>query len=127
VGNSRLGPDLANVGARLPDENWQLLHLYHPRTVVPGSIMPAYQYLFETRKISGKPSPRALKLSGKFAPKAGYEVVPKEEVLQLVSYLLSLRITQPLFEAPATQLAPDKGATNSPAATNAAAGGTPNP
>jgi cbb3-type cytochrome oxidase cytochrome c subunit len=129
VGNSRLGPDLANVGARLPDANWHLLHLYHPRTVVPGSFMPAYQYLFETRKISGKPSPRALTLPAAFAPKAGYEVVPKEQALQLVAYMQSLRVDQPLFEAPATQLAPatPAGGTNAPAATNAAAGGTPTP
>jgi cbb3-type cytochrome oxidase cytochrome c subunit len=131
VGNSRLGPDLANVGARPLDANWHLLHLYHPRTVVPGSIMPAYQYLFETRKIGRYPSPNALKLSDNFAPKPGYEVVPTEEATRLAAYLESLRLNQPLFEAPATQLAPSGGAnagTNAPAATNAPAGpNTPKP
>jgi cbb3-type cytochrome oxidase cytochrome c subunit len=130
IGNSRLGPDLANVGARPMDANWHLLHLYHPRTVVNGSIMPAYQYLFETRKIGRQPSPDALKLPEAYAPKAGYEVVPKPEALQLVAYLQSLRLDQPLFEAPASQLAPaapaagETGATNAPGATNAAAATT---
>src|SRR5205085_7197416 len=74
TGNSRLGPDLSHVGARPLDANWHLLHLYDPPTVVDGSIMPAYRYLFETRRIGRQPSPDALKLPEKFAPKAGYEV-----------------------------------------------------
>ena len=127
IGNSRLGPDLANAGARPMDANWHLLHLYHPHTVVPGSIMPAYQYLFETRKIGRQPSGGALKLPEAFAPKAGYEVVPRAEALQLVAYLQSLRLDQPLFEAPATQLAPATPATNAPAATNAATNAAANP
>jgi cbb3-type cytochrome oxidase cytochrome c subunit len=131
VGNSRLGPDLAHVGARPMDVNWHLLHLYHPRTVVPGSIMPAYQYLFETRKIGKQPSPQALKLPEQFAPKPGFEVVPKDEAFQLVVYLQSLRVDQPLFEAPGPQLAPAPAAaagTNAPADTNApAAADTPKP
>jgi len=121
VGNSRLGPDLANVGARSMDANWHLLHLYHPRTVVKGSIMPAYQYLFETRKIGRQPSPNALKLPESFVPRGGYEVVPKDEALKLVAYLQSLRVDQPLFEAPAPQLAPPATSTNSPVTTNAPA------
>jgi cbb3-type cytochrome oxidase cytochrome c subunit len=119
VGNSRLGPDLANVGARNPDANWHLLHLYNPRTVVEKSIMPAYQYLFVTRPLGKKPSPNALKLDGKFA-REGFEVVPTTEALQLVAYLQSLRADTLLFEAPMTQLAPPPAAsgTNAPA-TNA--------
>ena len=122
VGHSRLGPDLANVGARMPDANWHLQHLYHPRTVVEGSIMPAHQYLFETRRIGKQPSPNALRLTGKFAPPAGFEVVPKEEAVQLVEYLRSLRADAPLFEAPLPIVAPPSSAgTNAPGATNAPA------
>ncbi len=121
VGHSRLGPDLSNVGARLPDRDWHLLHLYDSRTVVNGSIMPAYRYLFETRRVGKQPSPHALKLTGKFAPQDGFEVVPKAEALQLVDYLRSLRADTPLFEAPLPQLAPPTaaGSTNAPGATNA--------
>jgi len=127
VGNSRLGPDLSHIGARMPDANWHLLHLYDPRTVVPGSIMPAYRYLFETRRIGKQPSPEALKLSGKFAPKDGYEVVPTAEALQLAAYLQSLRVDTALFEAPLAQFPSVPSGTNAPVATNAAAANTPNP
>lgn len=122
IGNSRLGPDLANIGIRMPDANWHLMHLYHPRTVVKGSIMPAYQHLFDVRPIGKTPSPDALVVPEEFAPKKGYEIVPKPEAHQLVAYLQSLRLDTPLFEAPGTLVAPAPAApgTNAPAATNAA-------
>ena len=120
--------DLSNIGARMPDLSWHLEHLYDPRTRVNGSLMPAYHYLFETRLIGKQPSPYALQLTGKFAPKPGYEVVPTTEALQLVAYLQSLRADVPLFEGPMTQLAPPPApaGTNAPGATNAPAANTPN-
>ncbi len=107
VGHSRLGPDLANYGQRAPSVALILQHLYHPRTTMPGSTMPAHQFLFETRPIGKKPSPDALQLPESFAPKPGkdgrpLEVVPKPEALQLAAYLQSLRVNTPLFEAPAS-------------------------
>ena len=123
TGNSRLGPDLSHIGARMPAADWHLLHLYDPRTVVKGSIMPAYRYLFETRKMGKAPSPDALKLTDAFAPPKGNEVVPKSEAQQLAAYLQSLRIEGALPEAPLTPPAPAEVATNAPAA----AAGTPNP
>jgi cbb3-type cytochrome oxidase cytochrome c subunit len=121
VGNSRLGPDLSNYGTRAPSPELMLAHLYDPRLTMPGSIMPAYRYLFETRPAGKQLSPNSLKVTGKFAPEASQEVVPKTEALQLVAYLQSLRADTALFEAPMTQLAPppaDVG-TNAPGATNA--------
>ena len=61
-GSQRVGPDLANVGARLPDANWHLLHLYAPQLQVKGSTMPPYRFLFEKRRIERRPSPEALVL-----------------------------------------------------------------
>lgn len=116
VGNSRLGPDLSNIGARMPLAGWHLLHLYHPHTVLPGSVMPAYRYLFETRPVGKRPSPDALKLTGQFAPPAGFEVVPKPEAQKLVAYLQSLRVETSLFEAPLTPVPAPVAATNAPAA-----------
>ncbi|MFO1488215.1 MAG: cbb3-type cytochrome c oxidase subunit II [Verrucomicrobiota bacterium] len=100
LGALRIGPDLANVSTRLPDANWHLAHLYAPKSVVEGSPMPSYRYLFQTRKVQGQPSPDALKLKKEFAPAEGYEVVPTPEAKQLVAYLLSLHADTPLFEAP---------------------------
>jgi cytochrome c oxidase cbb3-type subunit 2 len=99
LGSLRAGPDLSNIGARA-DANWQLLHLYAPRSVVKGSTMPPFRYLFEVRKIGREPSPDALKLPSEFAPPAGYEVVPKPEAVELAAHLLSLRATVPLYSAP---------------------------
>jgi cytochrome c oxidase cbb3-type subunit 2 len=99
LGSLHIGPDLANTGARA-DANWQLLHLYAPQSVVKGSTMPPFRYLFEVRKIRGEPSPDALKLPAEFASPAGYEVVPKPEAKELAVYLLSLRANMPLYDAP---------------------------
>ena len=126
VGNSRLGPDLSNYGNRAPSPELILAHLYDPRVTLPGSIMPAYRYLFETRAAGKQPSPNALKLAGKFAPETGQEVVPKTEALQLAVYLQNLRADTALFEAPMTQFAPApaEAGTNAPGATNATAAAT---
>lgn len=109
LGHVRIGPDLANVGQRMGagDTNAQpalvayhLKHLYHPRAVMSGSVMPAYPYLFEQRPIRGKPSADALKLEGEFAPPAGIEVVPTPDAHALMAYLISLRSSVSLPEAP---------------------------
>jgi cbb3-type cytochrome oxidase cytochrome c subunit len=112
LGDIRIGPDLADVGARLGNANWQLLHLYAPQSVVKGSVMPPFRFLFETRKITGAPSPDALQLPKELAPPAGFEVVPTDDAKNLVAYLLSLRADVPLYDAPFTVL---QASTNSPA------------
>lgn len=44
-GTRRIGPDLARESGVRSDD-WQLVHLYNPRHVVPNSIMPGYPWLF---------------------------------------------------------------------------------
>lgn len=109
LGRVRVGPDLHNIGNRMHagDTNlepamvrFHLLHLYHPHTVMPKSVMPAYPYLFETRPVRGAGSADALALTGAFAPPPGYEVVPRPGARALVAYLLSLRHDVSLREAP---------------------------
>jgi cytochrome c oxidase cbb3-type subunit 2 len=121
LGQTRIGPDLASVGARLPDRTYHLLHLYNPRTVVPDSMMPQYPYLFIKKRIKGQRSPEALPLPPKFQEE-GYEVIPTAEAKALVEYLVSLRANTFIFEAP--QLPPPPPATapaKNPGATAAAA------
>jgi cbb3-type cytochrome oxidase cytochrome c subunit len=117
LGSVRVGPDLAGVGARLPDANWQLLHLYAPRSVAKDSVMPPFRYLFVKRKIDGAPSPDALKLPltqqpNEFMPPPGYEIIPTEDAKKLAAYLLSLHADMPLYDAPFT---PPQISTNAPA------------
>ncbi|MFZ1073850.1 MAG: cbb3-type cytochrome c oxidase subunit II [Verrucomicrobiia bacterium] len=102
TGSLRAGPDLANIGVREPDANWQLAHLYAPSSEVKGSVMPSIHFLFEVRKTGGAPSPDALVFPKGFGPPAGYEVVPKPEAKELAAYLLSLRANVPLYSAPFT-------------------------
>jgi cytochrome c oxidase cbb3-type subunit 2 len=101
-GSQRIGPDLANVGVRLPDANWHLRHLYAPRLVEKASTMPPYRFLFEQRKIGLNPSPEVLVLPAELAPPPDYEILPKPEARALAAYLLSLRADAPLFVAPLT-------------------------
>ena len=100
LGAQRVGPDLANVGLRLPDAAWHWQHLYNPQIHAKGSVMPPYRFLFVTRKVGATPAPDALVFPAGFAPKAGYEVVPTDAARALVAYLQSLRVETPLFEAP---------------------------
>lgn len=101
LGTMRTGPDLLNIGARQPSEQWHLGHLYQPRAYVPGSIMPAYPFLFET-KAKAEPGDVEVALPPGARP-PGHTVVATREALDLAAYLKSLDRTYPV--AP-----PDKAA-----------------
>jgi hypothetical protein len=45
LGTRRIGPDLSREGGKLSDD-WHYSHFYYPRQMVPGSIMPAFTWLF---------------------------------------------------------------------------------
>lgn len=102
LGSMRAGPDLANIGVRVPDANLHLNHLYAPKSVTPNSTMPSFKFLFEVRKIGATPSVDALNLPKEFAAAPGFEIVPKPEAKQLAAFLLSLKANVPLYEAPFT-------------------------
>jgi cytochrome c oxidase cbb3-type subunit 2 len=46
-GSKRTGPDLARVGGKYSDD-WHRDHLRSPKSVVPGTVMPAYPWLEST-------------------------------------------------------------------------------
>lgn len=95
----RTGPDLINVGARLPDTNWHLVHLYNPRALVPWSIMPSFRFLFDERaRGSVRSGEHVVPVPGARAPR-GKVVVATPDALALVSYLLSLKREYPLSPA----------------------------
>lgn len=99
LGSERTGPDLTNIGVRQPSAVWQYIHLYNPRAVVPESIMPAFDWLFENvdRAPEGV-TPVALPTA--YAPASGV-VVPTHEAQALLAYLLSLK--QPALPGIATE------------------------
>jgi cytochrome c oxidase cbb3-type subunit II len=98
LGTMRTGPDLRNVGARFAGDGgrqWHIRHMYDPEITSPGSIMPKYKFLFETRKIIGQPSPKAVHglLPAEYQPPAGHEIVLTARGEALIEYLLSLKDT----------------------------------
>lgn len=106
LGESRLGPDLRNVGARLTDAGALYQYLYNPETVTPGTLQPSYRFLFTTKKIVGEPSSKALSIKGVTVP-VGYEIIPSPRAEALVSYLLSLKDSYPYPEAKNVYVAKD--------------------
>jgi cytochrome c oxidase cbb3-type subunit 2 len=80
--------------------------------------MPAYRFLYEKRLIAGEPAAEALKLTGRDAPPAGWEIVPTYDAQCLVAYLMSLDQSHPLKEvkSPAAAGLPGVAPAASPAA-----------
>jgi len=125
LGMRRIGPDLANVGARRPDANWHLQHLFAPQNVVKGSTMPPYRFLFTERELRPGEQPSAdaipdaisglLRDVSKETGPPDREIVPTEDARALVAYLLSLHADAPLFEAPVFIAASSAASTNAPA------------
>lgn len=96
LGTMRTGPDLFNIGARQPSDDWHLGHLYQPRAYVPGSVMPGYPYLFDLKDKPEK-GDRVVNLPPGYAP-PGKVVVAKQEALDLVKYLKALDHTYPAIK-----------------------------
>ena len=88
LGSMRTGPDLFNIGARQPSRDWHLGHLYQPRAYVPGSIMPAFPYLFRV-KAAADEGEQVVNLPPGLVP-AGMVVVASPDALDLVKYLQGL-------------------------------------
>ena len=97
LGTMRTGPDLFNIGARQPSQAWHLGHLFQPRAFVPGSIMPGYPFLFDTKPKAAK-GDVAVSLPPSHQP-PGQVVVATPAALDLVAYLLALDHTAPALQA----------------------------
>ncbi|WP_276495924.1 cytochrome-c oxidase, cbb3-type subunit I [Pontibacter litorisediminis] len=113
-GSKRTGPDLHRVGGKYPN-SWHYHHMMDPTSMSPGSIMPAYPWLFEqdidlsttqdklkTLKKLGVPyedayiananeelMTQANQISAQLA-KEGIEVKPEAEIVALIAYLQRL-------------------------------------
>lgn len=99
LGTMRTGPDLLNIGARQPSEQWHMIHLYNPRATSPGSIMPSYPWLFELKdrfseEVHRARGDRVIPVPDEYVPE-GKVVVATQDAIDLVAYLLSLDRTYP--------------------------------
>ena len=105
LGSVRYGPDLRNVGKRIPEAEYLYKLLCTPEALLGGTAyahgMPSYRFLFVERPlIPGQgESPDAVHLAAWAAAPAGHELVPSERAKELVAYLLSLKDTYEYPEA----------------------------
>jgi cytochrome c oxidase cbb3-type subunit II len=100
LGTMRTGPDLSNIAIRYSDD-WHHKHLWKPDWQSPGSIMPRFAFLYETRKIVGERSVEAINFGSQEAAfvQPGYEVVPTAKAKALVAFLMWMeRASVPLPE-----------------------------
>ncbi|MEE4361017.1 MAG: cbb3-type cytochrome c oxidase subunit II [Pseudomonadales bacterium] len=88
LGTMRTGPDLLNIGARQPSIDWHLAHLYNPRSLMPGSTMPSYPFLFSEVEEASDANV-VVNLPPDYAPASG-AIIARPEALDLVQYLLEL-------------------------------------
>jgi len=97
LGTMRTGPDLANIGARQPERAWHHRHLYDPRSVSPGSIMPAFRFLYDRIEVARGQTPPDDAIS--LADEPGVYIVPKPDARRLYEYLMTLDKSPALPEA----------------------------
>ena len=104
LGTMRTGPDLADIASRQPSRDWQLAHLYQPRSVSPGSVMPPFPWLFEVKPPAAVlASEDPVTIAPDYAPPDGQIVVPTEEAEALFAYLMTLKLEA--LETPASDAA----------------------
>lgn len=92
LGSERTGPDLTNIGNRQPSEQWHLLHLFNPRSVVKESIMPSYSWLFEM-KAEPHDTDVVVPVPPSFVKDENMKVIASKDAMDLVAYLKSLKQT----------------------------------
>jgi cytochrome c oxidase cbb3-type subunit II len=90
MGSERTGPDLINIGNRQPSQDWHLLHLYNPRSVVAQSVMPAYTWLFDVKDYPEQ-GDVVVNVPDEFRKGVTGKIVAGKEALQLVAYLKSFK------------------------------------
>ena len=96
IGLARVGPDLSSIGARIPETEKLMQHLYDPRLLKKTSTCPTHPWLF-TKKPAG---PRAEADALKISPDGWSQLIPTYQAKALVAYLQSLNINYALPEAP---------------------------
>lgn len=85
LGNTRIGPDLANVGRRQPDLEWLHKHLFEPQSLVPQSLCPPSPFLYDQVDQSSDKSITVVDDSN-----ISRFIVPSIRAKRLVSYIRSL-------------------------------------
>ncbi|MDD3459086.1 MAG: cbb3-type cytochrome c oxidase subunit II [Weeksellaceae bacterium] len=101
LGSERTGPDLTNIGARQPSDDWHLIHLYNPRLVVKESVMPSYKWLFmEKDSTQITADDVVLNVPPEQLKNKNSKVVATQKAINLVAFLKYLKQPELPGEAP---------------------------
>jgi len=113
-GSKRTGPDLQRLGGKYPDL-WHYRHMLDPRSTSPGSIMPAYPWLYDSNIDLNDLAPKLNALKSLGVPyddqvlgdpiaaykqqaqgitdnlaKDGVTVAPEAEIIAMIAYMQKL-------------------------------------
>lgn len=88
LGNSRIGPDLANLGLRDHSDDWLHQHLFEPQSIHPSSLCPPSPFLYEEVE---EASPSDIEIPSNVADSISRYVRPSVRANRLVAYLKSLK------------------------------------
>ena len=99
-GSKRTGPDLAREGGKYPD-SWHYNHMYDPRSMSPGSIMPQYVWLLDNKldTSSTEAKIKAMKTLGVPYPD-GYERIANIDLMKQAESI-ALNLKKDKIETPA--------------------------
>jgi cytochrome c oxidase cbb3-type subunit I/II len=101
LGTRRVGPDLGRVGGKY-DNSWHVNHLRDPRSTSPGSLMPAYTWLFDK---AGQPTDECLALVA-FLQKLGTNIKWREDGIAQFKKLHPELVAPPAADTTAVAAAP---------------------
>ena len=88
LGNSRIGPDLANVGLREYSDEWLHQHLFEPQSIFSSSLCPPSPFLYQQ---IDEPVNTDIEIASNNDPQDNRHVRPTVRANRLVAYLQALK------------------------------------
>ena len=87
IGNTRVGPDLANLGMREYSDEWLHQHLFEPQSLVAESLCPPSPFLYD---VSNEAKEGSIEIAASEGNEARF-VNPSLRARGIVAYLQALR------------------------------------
>ena len=107
LGNSRIGPDLANLGLREYSDEWLHQHLFEPQSMIPSSLCPPSPFLYGE---INEPVHTDIEVTSVEDVDSTRHIRPSLRANRLVAYLKSLKQDYELPEVAFVELPADEDA-----------------
>ena len=107
LGNSRIGPDLANLGLREYSDEWLHQHLFEPQSMIPSSLCPPSPFLYDE---INEPVHTDIEVTSVEDKDSTRHIRPSLRANRLVAYLQSLKQDYELPEVAFVELPADEDA-----------------